>query len=183
MRTEFNKFSMIILGIIVAVFIVLLFGFNGVKNQAISYDESIQTAMSEIQVQEKRRADLIPNLVDCVKEYDQHEYETLVDVVKSRDVNSDTDVADIQNMIKAIAESYPELKSSENYKELMHELSITENKIATVRSNYNTCVNRYRSYVRHFPNAQILSIMRYEVIDYQRLEFDSDTNAPTNIFD
>lgn len=177
------KIPLIIAGIVVSVFLMFLFAFNGVKNKAISYDEEIQTAYSEIKVQEKRRADLIPNLVDCVKEYDKHEYKVLMDAVKARNTNSDTDVKEIQTMIAAVAEAYPDLKSSENYKELMHELSITENKIAHTRSGYNTSVNRYKSYVRHFPNAQILNIMRYDVIDYKRLDFEVSEDAPTNLFE
>lgn len=177
------KIPLIIAGIVISVFLMFTFAFNGVKNKAISYDEQIQTAYSEIKVQEKRRADLIPNLVDCVKEYDKHEYQTLTDAVKTRNTNSDADVKEIQNMISAVAEAYPELKSSENYKELMHELSITENKIANTRSGYNTSVNRYRAYVRHFPNAQILGILGYDVIDYKRLDFDISEDAPKNLFE
>lgn len=85
MAKEKSKFSLkltaIILAIIVAVSMMFVFGFNGVKNKAISYEEQISTAQSDIKVQEKRRADLIPNLVDCVKQYDKHEYETLMAVV------------------------------------------------------------------------------------------------------
>lgn len=177
------KMPLIIAGITISIFLAFTFAFNGVKNKAISYDEQIQTAYSEIKVQEKRRADLIPNLVDCVKEYDKHEYQILIDAVKARNTNSDADVKEIQNMISAVAEAYPELKSSENYKELMHELSITENKIANTRSGYNTSVTRYMVYVRHFPNAQILGILGYDVIDYKRLDFDVSEDAPTNLFE
>ena len=76
------KLGLIILAIIVTVSMMFGFGFNGVKNKAISYEEQISTAQSDIKVQEKRRADLIPNLVDCVKQYDKHEYETLMSVVE-----------------------------------------------------------------------------------------------------
>ena len=68
------KLMLIIITIIAAVAVMCLFMFQGVKNKAISYEEQITNAQSEIKVQEKRRADLIPNLVDCVKQYDRHEY-------------------------------------------------------------------------------------------------------------
>lgn len=177
------KLSLIIVAVILAVGCMFVFGFQGVKNHAIAYEEQITTAQSEIKVQEKRRADLIPNLVDCVKAYDKHEYDTLMAVVESRDTTSDATVNEIQTMIAAVAEAYPELKSSENYRELMNELSVTENKIANVRTNYNTCVTEYRRYVRQFPNAQILGVLGYEVIDYQKLDFNVSEDAPTNLFD
>ena len=69
---KINKMSLIIIAIVVAVILLFVFSFQGVQNKAISYEEQISTAQSDIKVQEKRRADLIPNLVDCVKEYDEN---------------------------------------------------------------------------------------------------------------
>lgn len=177
------KLILIIAAIVISVFLVFTFAFQGVQNKAISYEEQITTAQSEIKVQEKRRADLIPNLVDCVKQYDKHEYETLKSVVESRGVDSDDSVSDIRTMIAAVAEAYPQLQSSSNYKQLMNELSTTENLIANVRSNYNTWVNDYNSYVRHFPNSQILSLLGYNVVDFQKANFDVSDDAPTNLFE
>lgn len=174
---------MIIVGIVFAITLFIVFLLNNVPNKVISYEEQITTAQSEIKIQEKRRVDLIPNLVDCVKEYDKHEYETLMAVVEARGANSDSSVQEIQTMINAVAEQYPDLKSDKNYKELMNELSTTENKIAQVRSNYNEWVTRYNSYTRKFPNRQILSFLGYEVTEYQKLEFDVTSDAPTNLFD
>lgn len=176
------KLPLIIVAIIVAVALMLIFGFQGVQNKAISYEEQITTAQSEIKIQEKRRADLIPNLVDCVKEYDKHEYETLMAVVKARGTTSDAAVEEIQTMIAAVAEAYPELKSSANYKELMNELATTENKIANVRSNYNSWVSKYNKHIRQFPNKQILNMLGYEPAGYEKLNLDVSSDAPTNIF-
>lgn len=177
------KLTLIIVGIVLAITLFIVFLLNNVPNKVISYEEQITTAQSEIKIQEKRRVDLIPNLVDCVKEYDKHEYETLMAVVEARGANSDSSVQEIQTMINAVAEQYPDLKSDKNYKELMNELSTTENKIAQVRSNYNEWVTRYNSYIRKFPNRQILSFLGYEVTEYQKLEFDVTSDAPTNLFD
>lgn len=177
------KLTLIIIGIILAIMLFGVFALNSIPNQAISYEEQITTAQSEIKIQEKRRADLIPNLVDCVKAYDKHEYETLMAVIEARGTNSDSSVQEIQTMISAVAEQYPALKSNENYKELMNELSTTENKIARVRSNYNEWVSKYNSYVKKFPNKQILSFLGYEVTEYQKLTFDISSNAPTDLFD
>lgn len=177
------KLTLIIVGIVLAITLFIVFLLNNVPNKVISYEEQITTAQSEIKIQEKRRVDLIPNLVDCVKEYDKHEYETLMAVVEARGANSDSSVQEIQTMINAVAEQYPDLKSDKNYKELMNELSTTENKIAQVRSNYNEWVTRYNSYTKKFPNRQILSFLGYEVTEYQKLEFDVTSDAPTNLFD
>lgn len=183
MRNCSFKLVLIIIGIIIAIVLFGMFALNSVPNKVISYEEQITTAQSEIKIQEKRRADLIPNLVDCVKEYDKHEYETLMAVVEARGANSDSSVQEIQTMINAVAEQYPELKSNENYKELMNELSTTENLIANTRTNYNKWVSQYNTNVKKFPNKQILSFLGYEVTEYQKLTFDVSSDAPTNLFD
>lgn len=177
------KLTLIIIGIVLALILFVVFALNSVPNKVISYEEQITTAQSEIKIQEKRRADLIPNLVDCVKEYDKHEYETLMAVVETRGTSSDSSVQEIQTMINAVAEQYPDLKSNENYKELMNELSTTENKIAQVRSNYNEWVTKYNFYTKRFPNRQILGFLGYEATEYQKLTFDAPSDAPTNLFD
>lgn len=169
--------------VIVAMILLFIFGFQGVQNKAISLEEQINTAQSEIKVQEKRRADLIPNLVDCVKAYDEHEYQTLVNVIGQRGSSSDESVQEIQMMIQAVAEAYPELKSSNNYKELMNELATTENLIANYRSNFNTWVKNYNQYVRKFPNRQILGMLGYQLVNYTYLDYNASSDAPTNLFD
>lgn len=178
-----SKMPFIILAIILAVIVMFIFGINSVPNTAIGYEEQITTAQSEIKIQEKRRADLIPNLVDCVKAYDKHEYETLMNVIKERGADSDSTAQEVQTQIKAVAEAYPELKSSENYQQLMTELSTTENKISQSRTNYNTWVTRYNSYCKKFPNKQILGLMGYEKQEFKKLDFDVSEDAPTNLFD
>ena len=177
-----NKVTLIIIAIIIAAILFSVFAINGVQNKAISYEEQINTAYSDIKVQEKRRADLIPNLVDCVKAYDEHEYQTLMNVISARGVNSDQTVNEVQNIISAVAEAYPELKSSENYRELMNELATTENLIANYRSNYNSWIKNYNQYVRKFPNKQFLNMLGYEVMNYSYLNYIVSEDAPTNLF-
>lgn len=177
------KLFLIVMAIVISLALMLVFAFQGVQNKAISFEEQIGTAQSDIKVQEKRRADLIPNLVDCVKAYDEHEYKTLMDVIAARGTASDESVTEIQTMISAVAEAYPELKSSENYRELMNELSTTENLIANYRSNYNTWVKKYNQYVRKFPNRQILGALGYETVEYSYLTYDVSEDAPTNLFE
>lgn len=102
--------------------------------------------MSDIKVQEKRRINLLPNLVDCVKQYDKHEAETLQAIVDGR--GSTGDIENVTTAITAVAEAYPELKSNENYKQLMTELATTENMIAQYRESYNKQVGTYNRYVK-----------------------------------
>lgn len=178
------KKALLIIGAIAAVVLVSLFVVMGVENSAISYEENIEQASGNIRVEEKRRFDLIPNLVETVKEYDKHEYETLVAVVEARKGNADAGtIEEVKAMIAAVAEAYPDLKAQKNYQELMNELAITENKIADIRKFYNKEVTDYKRFVRQFPNKQILSLRGYEVKDYERLEFENTSvDAPKDLF-
>ena len=167
-----------------ALVIFVLFFVNGSKNGAIMREEQIKKAKADITVQEKRRSDLIPNLVECVKEYDKHEYETLVAVVQNRKNEENTDQLseDIQLAINAVAEAYPELKASKNYKTLMIELAQTENLIANYRENYNASVADYNRYCLAFPNNVFLSILNYQIANYEVLTYETSENAPSNLF-
>lgn len=173
------KLCLIILAVVVALVLAFVFGFQGVQNKAIGLEEQITTAQSEIKIQEKRRADLIPNLVDCVKSYNEHEYNTLKGVIAERGAASDEAVTQVLLTV----EKYPELKSNENYKQLMTELATTENLIAKTRSNYNTWVTKYNSYIKKFPNRGILGMLGYEAQVFEKLNYNVSSDAPTNLFD
>ena len=177
------KLPLIIIAAVLAVVLMFVFAFQGVQNHAIGLEEQITTAMSEIEIQEKRRADLIPNLVDCVQAYDEHEYNTLMAVIEARGANSDEVAAEVVTSVNVVAEQYPELKSNENYKQLMTELAATENLIAQTRSNYNSWVTQYNTYIRKFPNSTILNMLGYERQMFAKLEYNASSDAPTNLFD
>lgn len=178
-----TKLAIIIAVVFIVVIVCGIFAVQSPRNKAIGLEEQIETAKSNIIVQEKRRADLIPNLVDCVKQYDKHEYETLLAIVQARDYDSDDVASEIQNAISVVAEQYPELRSNETYKQLMTELSVTENLIAEYRSNYNFHVKNYRGYVQKFPARIFLGMTGYETVDYEYLDDDVSPDAPTNLFD
>lgn len=179
-----NNLKVILISVVgvLAVILMCVFGMQGVKNKAIVLEEQVNNAESDIRVQEKRRVDLIYNLVDCVKEYDKHEYETLKDTVEVRS-DSEEGVQEAVANIQATAEAYPDLKSNENYKQLMNELSMTENLIAEYRSNYNKQIKNYNRYVRKFPNKQCLSMLGYEEMNYQYLDYDAPETSPQNLFE
>lgn len=109
------KMVLIVIAIIIAVALMVVFGVQSYKNRAINMEEQVLTAKSDINIQEKRRVDLLGNLVDCVKNYDKHEYDTLKAIVDGRSSDDDK-AAEIKTSIKAVSEAYPELKSNENYK-------------------------------------------------------------------
>lgn len=138
-----------------AIVLLCIFAVQGTQNKAFTLEEQVNTAQSDIRVQEKRRVDLVYNLSDCVMQYDKHEAETLTAIVEGR--GSSGDIENVATAITAVSEAYPELKSNENYKELMNELSITENLIAEYRSNFNKQVKEYNRYVRQFPARLFLN--------------------------
>ncbi len=177
-----KNFKVCLIGAAAVICIILLgvFSVQGSQNKAIALEEQVNTAQSDVKVQEKRRVDLVYNLADCVKQYDKHEADTLQNIVSGRD--SKGDIENVTTAISAVSEAYPELKSNENYKQLMNELSTTENLISQYRSNYNNQIKDYNRYVRKFPTRQFLSITGYETQEYKYLDYNAQLDAPQNLF-
>lgn len=182
MKTNKNNWKVVLIVVsgIVAVILLGVFCVQSSQNRAFALEEQVNTADSDIKVHEKRRVDLVYNLADCVRQYDKHEAETLTAIVESR--GSTGDIENVTTAITAVSEAHPELKSNENYKELMNELSITENLIAEYRSNYNKQVKEYNRYVRKFPTRVFLDILGYEVQECTYLDYDAPVDAPQNLF-
>jgi len=171
---------------VLAAVIMLIVGINSVAAKAIAYEEKVTEAYSDIKVQEKARADLLPTLADAIKAYDKHEYETLMDVIEARKAQdgtiTDDTVNEINQIVDVILEAYPDLKSNENYKEFMKESTITERKIAETREAYNKTVSRYNTYTRHPIKKFFLNLTGYEKIEFEKLSYDVSEDAPTNLF-
>lgn len=174
------KVLLIVLAGIFAVILLCVFSVQSAQNKAFALEEQVNTAESDIKIQEKRRVDLVYNLADCVMRYDKHEAETLTAIVEGR--GSTGDIENVTTVITAVSEAYPELKSNENYKELMNELSITENMIAEYRENYNKHVKEYNRYVKRFPIRIFLDMVGYEVRTYPYLDYGAPVDAPQNLF-
>lgn len=174
------KLALIVVAGIIAGALMCVFWVQGAQNTAFAHEEQVNTALSDINIQEKRRVDLVYNLASCVKQYDKHESETLKAIVEGR--GSAGDIENVTTAIAAVSEAYPELKSNANYKELMNELSMTENLIAEYRSNYNKQVKAYNRYIRKFPTRVLLDKVGYEAQDYAYLEYDAPVDAPQNLF-
>lgn len=176
------KKILIISGIVLGVVLMIVSMFIGTNNTAINLEEQFKESKSSINIQEKRREDLIYNLVDTVESYNKYEQDTMTKIVEARTKASNGNVEEAEILINAVAEQYPELKSNENYKSLMTELAITENLIAEHRNNYNIQVKQYNKHIKKFPNNIILNMMGYKKLDNTYLEYETSENTPKNLF-
>ena len=145
-------------GILLAIIFVIAL-YNSLQRRKLN----AETAWSDIDVQLKRRHDLIPNLVNTVKGYASHEKETLEEVTKARNAAAGASGIDAQmgaeNMLTqslgrlfAVSEAYPDLKANQNFQQLQEELTSTENKIGFARQHYNTSVNVFNQATHTFPS-------------------------------
>ena len=163
------KVALIIL--VVLIIIALLFGssFISRRNQMAIKREAVNAAWAQVDVVLQRRADLIPNLVETVKGFAQHETEVFTEIAKARQgyINATTPADKIaaNNRLEAslakvlvLTENYPQLKSNENFLRLQDELAGTENRIAVERRRYNEAVQDYNTYISLFPNSFIASM-------------------------
>ena len=170
------------LGIVLGVILIIIGMFVGANNTAINLEEQIKESKSSIKIQEKRREDLIYNLVDTVESYNKYEQDTMTKIIEARTKASNGNIEEAEILINAVAEQYPELKSNENYKTLMTELAVTENIIAEHRNNYNIQVKQYNKHIKAFPNNMILGMMGYKEIETTYLDYETSEDAPRNLF-
>ncbi|HEX7002935.1 MAG TPA: LemA family protein [Trueperaceae bacterium] len=159
--------------LILAVLVVLVVIAVGIYNRIITLENRFQNAWSQIDVQLKRRNDLVPNLVETVKGYAAHEQAVFEEVSRSRQqlmgARSVAESADAANMMSAalgrllaVAEAYPELKANENFRLLQEELSSIENKIAYARQFYNDAVLQYNNVIETVPGMWLAGPMGKE---------------------
>jgi LemA protein len=153
----------------VAVIVVLVIILIGIYNSLIGLQKRVENAWAQIDVQLKRRADLIPNLIETVKGYAKFEKKVLTDVTKARtaimSAKTPAQAAKGDNMLTgalktifAVAESYPTLKASENFKSLQEEFATTENRVAAARQLYNDSVMRFNTAIAQFPGVVVAGI-------------------------
>ena len=146
-------------------------------------------AWSDIDVQLKRRYNLIPNLVETVKGYATHEKETLEGVIKARqtaiDASGVQQQAQAENMLTgtlrqlfALSESYPDLKANQNFMQLQEELTSTENKIGFSRQHYNNTAAQYNQSIAVFPNNVIAGMFNFGEMDFFELDDEAQREAP-----
>lgn len=146
-------------------------------NTFVTLRNKVEDQWSQIDVELKRRFDLIPNLVNVVKGYAKHEKNTFESVVKARNtylgassntekIEASNELSNVMNKLFALAESYPELKANENFKELQIELKNTEDKIGFARKFYNDVVLKFNNKISTFPNNLIAKFFGFKKYDY-----------------
>jgi len=187
--------AMLILVGVIVVFVMMVIG---VYNRLVALKNRYENGFAQIEVQLKRRHDLIPNLVETVKGYMAHERETLEAVVQARNQavgglaqaagspgdpnamktlgNAEGVLSGAMGRLLALSESYPDLKASENMKQLTEELTSTENKVSFARQAFNDQVTTYNTYRQSFP-AVVFAGMFGHSADGALLEFDSQAIA------
>ena len=169
----------IILGIVVVLIIFIIGLYNGLVQARIKVDN----AWSQIDVQLQRRFDLIPNFVETVKGYMTHESETFEKIAELRTswasaksvgekANLDGELSTALKTIMAVSESYPELKSNQNFSELSEELRNTENKISFSRQFYNDTVTMYNTKLQVFPSNIIAGMFHFTSRELFKTESD-----------
>ena len=168
--------------IVVIVIIVLLILYVAMTyNKLVDLRNRVRDQWSQIDVQLKRRFDLIPNLVSTVKGYAKHESETLEKVIEARNsyttATSPHEKMEANNMLTdtltklfAVAESYPDLKANTNFLDLQLELQDTENKIAMARQFYNDTVLTYNNKIEMFPSNLIASMFKFKMEEFFKAE-------------
>lgn len=186
--------------VVLVVLVVLVMFVIGIYNKLVKFRERCKNGWSQIDVQLKRRHDLIPNLVETAKGYMAHEKDTLEAVLQARasatqaqiNVNGDpTKGADMQALaqaegqltgalgrLMAVAEAYPDLKANQNMMQLSEELTSTENKVAFSRQAYNDSVNTYNEYKQTFPPVLFANMFGFDSAEYFEIEEPSEKQAP-----
>lgn len=174
--------------IIVIIVVVILVGVVIVAyNGLVRSRNQVENAWSQIDVQLKRRLDLIPNLVETVKGYAAHERETLAAVVEARNAaiaapdtpkaqaNADGALTGALRQLFALSESYPDLKANQNFLALQEELTATEGRVAYARQFYNDSVLTYDNKLESFPTVVFAKMFSFESREY----FEADEQART----
>jgi LemA protein len=175
--------------IIAGVVVLLIFIVVGLYNGLVGARNRVDNAWSQVDVQLKRRYDLIPNLVETVKGYASHEQETFERVIQARNAaqaaQTPEQQAEAENFLTgalrqlfALAEAYPELRATENFQQLQAELSETENKIAISRQIYNDTVLTYNNKVQQVPTNLVASMFGFDAREFFEAG-DAAEEAPT----
>lgn len=175
--------------ILLALIAVAVISLIGTYNQLVVLRQNLKNGFSQIDVQLKRRHDLIPNLVEVAKGYMGHERATLENVIKARqqavDAKGLADQAKAENFLSstlrslfAVAENYPNLKADQQMLRLQEELTSTENKIAFARQYYNDEAARFNTAVQTFPNNFIAGMLGFPPVDFLKIENPAEKAVP-----
>ena len=180
---------MIVLWILLTLVFFVIIAFLGTFNSLIALKVRVENAWSQIDVQLKRRHDLIPNLVETVKGYMSYEKETLEKVIKARqqaiDASGIQDKSQAENFLTqtlrslfAVVERYPDLKANQNVLKLQEELTSTENKISFARQYYNDEVGRFNTQIQVVPSNIVAGMMGFGKREFFQIEDKAEKEVP-----
>jgi LemA protein len=182
---------MIALWIVLGIIVILIFFVIGAYNSLVALRNMLKNAWAQIDVQLKRRYDLIPNLVETVKGYAKHERETFEMVTKARNLAQAASSSGIAERGKlegelgmalgrllAVAEAYPELKANTNFLALQEELTSTENKISFSRQAYNDSVLQFNNKIQMFPSNIIAGMFHFIAAEFFQTTTPAEREAP-----
>jgi LemA protein len=192
--------ALIILAVLLALVVVLALAATGIYNSLVSLRNRFKNAFAQIDVQLKRRYDLIPTLVEVAKGYMKHEHDTLEDVIKARNialaasqaaaanpadsnavkglVSAEGGLAGALSRLMVVSEQYPDLKANQNMMQLTEELTSTENKIAFARQAYNDSVMEYNTSRETFPNVVLAGMFGFLPAELFHVEDPAERSAP-----
>ena len=163
--------------IILAIVALLVLWVIGVQRKLVEKDELCKNALSQIGVQQASRWDALTALVELVKSYNEHEYNTLRDVIAQRkNITGESTVAEAQAQeqvltglvrnINLVAEQYPELKANENYAKAMDSVNLYENQVRLSRMTFNDTVTKFNKEIRQFPTSIVAGMLGFKTRDY-----------------
>ena len=192
--------AFIVLGVLLLIVVVLVLWGVGIYNSLVTLRNRFKNAFAQIDVQLKRRYDLIPNLVETAKGYMKHERETLEAVIKARNiaaaaaqtaaanpadanamkslVGAEAGLTGALSRLMVVSEQYPDLKANQNMMQLTEELTSTENKIAFARQAYNDSVMTYNTARETFPNVVFAGMFGFQPAELFKIEDPTERNAP-----
>jgi LemA protein len=183
---------MVIIGLVIlAIVIILILIFVGIYNGLVGARNQVKNAWAQIDVQLKRRHDLIPNLVETVKGYMEHERGTLEAVTNARNIaqsmanagpadraKAEGELGGALSRLLAVVENYPNLKANENFLALQEELTGTENKISFSRQFYNDTVLKYNNMIQMFPSNIIAGMSNFKAEEFFEVKAPEEREAP-----
>jgi LemA protein len=196
---------LIVLGVVLVVLIIVALLVVGIYNRLVALRNRYRNAFSQIDVQLKRRYDLIPNLVETAKGYMKHERETLEAVIQARNQavsagqqaaanpgdpkamkslgSAEGQLTGALGRLFALSENYPDLKANQNMMMIQEELSSTENKVAFSRQAYNDSVMQYNTARETFPAVIFAGMFGFDAAEFFEIEEDAQREAPKVAFD
>ncbi len=169
----------IIIGVVVLV--ILLIYAIATYNKLVNSRNKVENQFSQVDIQLKRRADLIPNLVETVKGYAKHEDETLTSVVEARNkaisaksinekIDANNELSSALGRLIMLSESYPELKANENFISLQKDITESEDKITYARQFYNDSAMNFNNLVEMFPSKIVAGMFKFKTFEYFKIE-------------